>query len=175
MANYKPYKDIKIDRRYKPAARKAIAEDIIDHIIKRSLNGKDINNKAFPKYSKGYTKSLDFKNAGKSKSKVNLRLSFEMLNSLDLKKSNAGKLRIGVDKANAKKSEGNETGSYGDKTGHPSKARKFIGISAKDLKTITAKYPLEKKTTLADAIAAAQAIREAAEKEAEKLAVNPNG
>jgi len=161
---YKPYKDIKIPRGYKPEARKAIATDIIDHIIKRSLSGKKINNKDnFPGYSKSYIKSKDFKIAGKSKSKVNLKLSFEMLNSLNLRNQSTGNLRIGVDNRNAKKAEGNETGSYGSKTGHPSRARKFIGISKSDLAKILAKYPLKNKSTLLEAIAKAQAASEESE------------
>ena len=178
--SYKPYDDIEIPKDYGPAARQAIATDIIDHIIKRSLNGQDVDNKSFPAYSASYAggidpktgikhkPSLDFKNAGKSKGKVNLKLSFEMLNSLHLRNHSNGNLRIGVYGANAKKAEGNETGSYG---GSPNskKERKFIGISKDDLKVILAKYPTKDKNLLKGIVAEATAVREAAEEITEEI------
>lgn len=161
---YKPYKDIRIPKGYKPEARKAIAEDIIDFIINRSLKGKDVNQENFAPYSKEYIKSKDFKLAGKGK-KPNLRLSFDMLNSLDLRSHEAGNLRIGIDandKTNQDKAEGNETGSYGKSSGSRKKARKFIGIKREDLNEILSKYPLRDRKLLGDIVSAAQTRREAA-------------
>ena len=168
---WKPYKDIEIDKRYKPAARKAIAADVIDFIIKRTLKGKKPDGEPYPGYSDSYKKSLDFKIAGKNKNKVNLRLSFEMLNSIVLRNDSAGRIRIGIadgDTTNIKKAEGNSIGSYG---GEPNKKkeRPFLDISDSDLKKIEAKYPIENKTSLQEAIATAQAIRAAAKKVADDV------
>lgn len=178
---YKPYKDISIPKKYGPEARKAIARDVIDFIVKRSLSGKDVNNQDFPKaknskykYSEGYVKSLDFKIAGKSPNKINLKQSFEMLNSIVLRNQSSGNLRIGIeagDRENAKKAEGNELGTYGQKTPKPSRARKFIGIAKQDLDKILKKYPVENKSKLFEAIAAAKAKQEAAEELADEIAL----
>lgn len=169
--SYSPYKDIEIPKGYKPEARKAIAQEIIDFIVKRTLSGKKPDGSSYPAYSKSYTKSLDFKIAGKSKSKVNLRLSFDMLNSIVLRDHDAGKLRIGIakgDNENSKKAEGNELGSYG-KSPNPRKARPFLDISEEDKNNILRKYPLDDKEALSAALDAFAFVKKAAEKAADKV------
>lgn len=176
--SYKPYKNIEINKKYNKEQREVIAQDIIDFIVKRSLKGKKPNGQNYPKYSKEYVKSLDFKNAGKSKGKVNLRLSFEMLNSIVLRNERKGRLIIGMDKEdqrNIGKAEGNERGTYGQKSPIPGKARPFLDISNKDKKAILSKYPLNKKSTLAEAVAKAQAIAAAARKVAEEATEGATG
>ena len=174
---YKPYFEVDIDKRSKPEARKAIAQDIIDFVVKRTLQGKKPKGGNYPAYSKGYIKSLDFKLGGKSASKVNLRLSFEMLNSIVLRDQSAGKLEIGIGKGdtrNAKKSEGNEIGSYGGKP-NSKKARPFLDISKTDLKKIEKKYPLRDKNALQEALAKAAAIRAAAAKVVDEIKTDAPG
>lgn len=134
---------IQIPKDLKPKQRQAIALEVIDFIVERSKSGKDKNGKAFPKYSAGYANSQDFKNAGKSKGKVNLTLSSEMLNSIELLKDKAGELVIGFDKSDDElngKAEGNILGTYGKDTPNPSKARDFLGIQEKDLNKILKNY-----------------------------------
>ncbi len=134
----------KISKKYKPAERKAIAQDVIDFIVKRSRKkGKDKNNRPFKKYSKGYKNSLNFKIAGKT-SKVNLSLSGDMLDSVELLAQRSGNLMMGFENGTEEndKAEGNIKGTYGQKkpTG---KARDFLGISRRDMQKVLVNYPLD--------------------------------
>jgi len=117
--------------------------EVIDFIVDRSKKGKDKDNKSFPGYSQSYVKSQDFKNAGKSKNKVNLTLSSEMLNSIELLKHKPGEIVVGFDKSDEdlnNKAEGNILGTYGKDTPNPKKARDFLGIAKKDLNKILSNY-----------------------------------
>ena len=116
-----------------------IADLVIEYMVDRTMRGKDADGKAFKKYSKAYVESLDFKNAGKSKSKVNLQLSGDMLAAIEFmkEKSGDGKIVVGIDPASeeAGRAEGNILGSYG---GEPNKARarNFLGIDKARLQKI---------------------------------------
>lgn len=135
---------VKINPKYKPRERKAIAQEVIDFIVKRTQSGKDKNNNAFKPYSKSYTESLDFKIAGKSKDKVNLTLSGDMLASIKLLKDSKGELTIGFDRSdkdNNDKATGHMTGKYGNSS--KIKKRVFLGIKEDDKKKILKNYPLK--------------------------------
>jgi hypothetical protein len=127
---------LEIPKGLKASQRKAIADLVIEFMVDRTMSGKDKNGKGFPKYSKSYTESLDFQNAGKS-SKVDLQLSGDMLAALTLLEHEDGKLLIGYeDGADEEgRAEGNILGSYG---GEPNKkkARDFLGIKERNLKRI---------------------------------------
>lgn len=103
----------------------------------RTQAGKDKDGKPFKKYSKAYAESLDFQNAGKSKNKIDLTLSGDMLAALTLLDERDGKLKIGYEKGSDEegRAEGNILGSYG---GEPdkSKARDFLGIKSRELQRI---------------------------------------
>lgn len=134
---------------YESEERRAIGEEIIQQIIERSKSGKDKNGIDFPKYSKSYMDSFDFKLAGKGK-KPNLTLSGEMLNALTVLDTGSGEITIGyreADKFNNDKAEGNIKGSYG---GEPqaSKARDFLGVSDSELSSILTKYPVPEDRSL---------------------------
>jgi len=133
---------IPISKKYSPTERKAIAQEVIEFIRDRTSKGKDKNNQSFKGYSKGYKSSLDFKLGGKS-SKVNLRLTNEMMSELDLISHKNGSLLIGYDKADSDlngKVEGNRLGTYGNKR-PVTRGRDFLGIAKKDLDKILKKYP----------------------------------
>jgi hypothetical protein len=138
---------LEIPKEYTPVEREAIANEIIEFIIERTREKKkDKNNKSFPSYSKKYKESLDFKIAGKSGS-VDLTLSGEMLDSLELISHKNGKLIIGYDKSDTElngKVEGNILGSYGGKPSDK-KARDFLGIAENDLNKILKKFPIEEE------------------------------
>jgi len=141
---------IEIPKGYKPAERESIAQDIIDFIVNRSLEGKDKRNKKFtPGYSKGYAKSAEGSVAGKTVGGTpNMWLTGEMLSDLgDYLKHKDGEIEIGFvngTESNAK-ADGNIRGTYGKKA--PIKggkyARDFLGITKKDLNNIIKQYPLE--------------------------------
>jgi len=166
---------IRIPKEYGPMERRAISNKIIDLVVRRTQSGKDINNKPFPgytgknkkagKYSAAYTKSLDFKTGGKSKTKINLTLSEEMLNAIEPLSQRSGSVTIGIpgdDKRNNGKAEGNQKGTYGNKR-PVTKGRKFIGISQNDLNKILKDFPIKDKETSLEKAARLIAIRKAAE------------
>lgn len=139
--------DIEIPRHLGPQERQALAIEIIDHIRKRTDKGVDKNGSKFPKYSKSYTESLDFKIAGKSKSKVDLQLSGDMLGALDLLNHQPGKIVIGFERGSDEnaRADGNIRGTYGKNKADSSKARDFLGLSKTELATYLRKYPAKDK------------------------------
>jgi len=134
---------INIPSDYKPQERKAISTDIVDFIRKRTAKGLDKNNKPFPKYSKSYTTSAEFKMAGKSK-KVNLEFTGDMMDELEPLKDSKGVITIGYEKGSdlIGRVTGNILGTYGNDKPLRGKKRDFLGISKGDLKTILSRYPL---------------------------------
>lgn len=134
-----PQQKIKIDipTDLPPAAREELADLVIEHIVDRTQRGIDKNGSKFPAYSKDYVKSLDFQIAGKSKNKVNLQLSGDMLSALQLLNHKNGSLTVGFERGAEEndRAEGNILGSYG-RSPNPSKARDFLGIQDKKLKEL---------------------------------------
>lgn len=118
--------------------RESIADLVIEFMVKRTQDGKDVTGKKFKaKYSKAYIDSLDFENAGKSKSKVDLQLSGDMLAAMALLDEKDGRIVVGYPEGSeeAGKAEGNILGSYGGDP-DPKKARPFLGIKPKELQKI---------------------------------------
>lgn len=145
--------DIPISDKYTPAERRAIAEDVIDFIVNRSKSGLDKNNNAFVGYSASYKDSLEFRIGGKS-SNVDLTLSGDMLDSIELLRDRKGAITVGFSRGQENdKAEGNIIGSYG-RSANPSKARDFLGIHPSDLTRILKQHPIskEKVTVESDAL-----------------------
>lgn len=115
--------------------RRRLGDLVIDHIIRRTESGVDKDGNAFPDYSDSYVESLDFRNAGKSAGDVNLRLSGDMLASLDILAEADGFLRIGFENGSDEnaRADGNIRGTYGKSRGSRSKARNFLGVDRKTL------------------------------------------
>lgn len=128
---------------YSPSEREAIVGDVIRTIQKRTKQGLDKDGKPFPKYTKAYTKSQDFKIAGKT-SKVDLVLSGDMLDSIELLK-NAPKTVVGFERGSTEngKADGNIRGTYGQDSpiDGGKYARDFLGLTKAELKSILSKYP----------------------------------
>lgn len=130
----------------------ALALDVVESIRQRTESenlgvrfGKEglVNSYvSFPKYSKEYIASLDFKNSGKSASSVDLTLSGEMLAALDVLKVQKGKITIGFEKGSDEnaKADGNIRGTYGTNKPDKKKARNFLGISKADLRALEREY-----------------------------------
>lgn len=137
---------VEIPKGIAPSDREAIGREIVEHIRQRTEAGKGVKNGrlySFPGYSKEYTKSLDFKNAGKSKGEVNLTLSGDMLAAFDVLSTGPGRITIGFEAGTEEndRAEGNILGSYG---GDPNskKARNFLGITDAELRMILRKFDL---------------------------------
>lgn len=145
---------VSISNKYKPKERRAIASDIINYIIERSGSGIDKDDKAFASgYSKGYAESVPGKAAGKASGQTpDLRLTGEMLESIEVVSSKNSELVIGYKKSGnkqlLKKAEGNILGTYGTQSPIKGKARDFMGISNTALSDILKKYPLNDKKKL---------------------------
>jgi len=124
---------------YTPAQREAIASEVIDRIVARTKQGKDKEGNTFAPYSKSYKESLDFKIGGKS-SKVNLTLSGDMLDSIELLR-NGPKTEIGYRASSPErgKAEGNILGTYGNPS-PVAPPRDFLGISPEELSKILKNY-----------------------------------
>lgn len=122
-----------------PDARRELGDLIIEHIVDRTQRGLDKEGKKFPAYSSSYVKSLDFKIAGKSRSKVDLQLSGDMLAAIQLLREKKGEIVVGFERGAEEndRAEGNILGSYG-KSPNPSKARDFLGIERSKLKELIA-------------------------------------
>ncbi len=141
-----PVLEIELPEKLKPNQRQAIAQEVIDFIVERTQKGQDVKGDKWSgsrgTYSPEYIKSLDFKIAGKSKKKVDLTLSSEMLNDLEIIKHAKGKIVIGYGRGNASrgKAEGNILGTYGQPDPIPGKSRPFLGITGKKLAEIVDPY-----------------------------------
>ncbi len=121
----------------KPADRLELADLVIEHIVDRTDRGLDKDGKKFPKYSKNYIKSLDFKNANKSANSVNLQLSGDMLAAIKLLSHRPGEITVGFENGTEEngKAEGNILGTYGQSSS-TGKARDFLGIESKKLREL---------------------------------------
>lgn len=129
---------IEIPRELKPDKRLELADLVIEHIVKRTESGVDKNGKKFPGYSKEYVDSLDFKIAGKSKNRVDLKLSGDMLAAIKLINHAPGKITVGFDNGTEEnaKAEGNILGTYGRPSPIPGKKRDFLGIEKTKLREL---------------------------------------
>ena len=114
-----------------------IGQAVIDYMDERVENGMGIGRtKLKSPYSKEYADSLDFKAAGKSKGHVNMRLSGDMMASVDLLEVDGSKITIGIeDSEQAAKAYGHQTGFKGHPTleGTGNK-REFFGVTKDELK-----------------------------------------
>lgn len=118
--------------------RMEIGQKVIEHIVKRTRkDSKDKDGKDFSGYSKSYKNSLDFKNF-KHGSKVDLTLTGDMLDTLEILSDMDGLIDIGYHAGSAEegKVEGNVRGTYGNQFPIKGKARNFLGIENTELNKI---------------------------------------
>lgn len=122
-----------------PKQRDDIGWRVIEYIQRRATD----HNKGFnpdtgrefklPKYTKDYAQKK-----GVSTSDVDLVLSADMFNEMKVLSKKLGEVVVGFDagsEANAK-AEGNQLGTYGQKSPIPGKARPFLGLPKGQLERI---------------------------------------
>lgn len=138
------YFDLPIPRWMPPEAAVEFAQDAMEIIRRRTASGKDKDGNRFPKYSPDYVDSAQFKRAGKSKSPVNLKMTGDMMASMDILDQKKTRIRIGFEKGSEEnaKAEGNALGSYGGKP-NPEKARPFLGMTKKEYNKLLRQYERE--------------------------------
>lgn len=132
--------DVSIPSELDDEDKLALGETIIDYIVKRTQEGKNNRGSSFPKYSKSYMKSLDFKIAGKT-SKVDLTQTKDMLTDIEVLDVGNNKLIIGFEKGSLsnEKADGHITGWQGrSKTKRPFLG--FEGSEKQKLNSIIKKY-----------------------------------
>lgn len=107
-----------------------IGQAIIDKIIERTKDNKSIDGGNLKKYSKVYVESAEFEQYGKSPGDVNMELTGDMLNAIDITKSSPREIVIGFnDETEAAKAANHNFGVTLPK-------RKFFGVNDRELNEI---------------------------------------
>jgi hypothetical protein len=119
-----------------------IGKDIAEFIRKRADANKGIGGKALRSpYSKSYAESTEFKAHGKSPQNVNMRLTGEMLEAINVLDIHGNTLVVGIEGEQAPKAHGHMTGRNGEV---PAMKREFFGLTRSELKNeILSKYKSE--------------------------------
>lgn len=125
---------VSIPMEYGKKDREIIGKLIIRRIQERTKEGISKFGKKFPSpsYSEEYASSLDFKIAGKSKGKVDLQQTGDMLGAIELLNDGDGFLTIGYKEG----LENNKAAWQQENTRSSFPKRKFLGITEKELKEI---------------------------------------
>lgn len=85
-----------VSDRYDAGERRAIGNEIIDYIRQRTEQGEGIGGEDFGTYSQSYQQSPEFEVAGKSPSPINLTLTGDMMDTLQvIDVSVPGRIEIG--------------------------------------------------------------------------------
>lgn len=124
-------KVIFIPREYSGTKRKQIGEDIVEYIKRRTQLGIDVNGNLFAGYSKNYDKA----------GTVDLTVSEQMLNNLEVLSHGPGFIRIGFSSGQANDKARWSQSPYGQAAGNRP-PRVFVGINDSDLQSILRKYPI---------------------------------
>jgi len=114
-----------------------IGQAIIDYIDTRVEDGMGLGREKLKSpYTKDYSESLDFKAAGKSRGKVNMSLSDDMMSSIDIVETKGAKITYGItDSEQAVKAYGHQTGFSGHPTIPEGKyKRPFFGVTKEEIK-----------------------------------------
>lgn len=135
-----------VDLRGMNSLKEAIGGAIIERIRQRTESGNGMSFKSNGSgnpvklkapYSKEYADSLDFKAFGKSRGKVNMKLTGDMLGLMDVTKIDGNKITIGWtdSEENAK--------AFNHSTGDTVPRRPFFGVSKKELQEIKKEFSSE--------------------------------
>ena len=139
---------LEIPKNLRPKERELLGEAVLEFIRLRTLSGKDKNNRSLPKYSADYAKAK-----GVSRESVDLFLSGELLESMQLLSHKNGEIVIGFDKSDEQlngKAEGNILGTYGQPKPIPGKKRDFLGITKQDLKSVLNEFKAQDEVDLSE-------------------------
>lgn len=135
----------------KRSLREAIGGAIIERIQTRtsagtsmtfSADGAGRTGRLKSPYSKSYAKSDEFKAFGKSKGKVNMTLTGDMLNLMDITKQTGNSITIGWDDTE----ENNK--AFNHSVGDTVPKRPFFGVSKGELKAIKKDFSKDIKSAV---------------------------
>lgn len=116
---------VQLPKNLSKSERERVGRGIIAHIKSRTARGLDKDNRPFKPYSESYKNSVEFKAAGKGPI-VNLKLTGEMLEDLQILKQGEGFVTIGFTKS------GNNSKAFYAKDVRNG-SRMFMGINKRDL------------------------------------------
>lgn len=135
--------------------RQKIAELSVQRIVARTDVGIDKTGKRFSPYSASYVNSLDFKIAGKNRNEVNLQLTGDMINSLQILESKPGKIILGYNEGTI---ENDKAAWAAASDNGPS--RKFLGLKPEELELILAEVRMSRPKTLSGLAKQEMTLRE---------------
>jgi phage gpG-like protein len=133
------FDDLNLDLSGRDDLAQLFGQKIIDRIIERTRDeNKGFDGRGFKKYSDSYVESEAFTAYGKSQGEVDLTLTGNMLDSIDVKDFDENKVVIGfIDTLESNKAFGHMTGMRGhDYLAGKVPERKFFGVNDKELKQI---------------------------------------
>lgn len=114
--------------------KEAIGQVMLDKMLERVGEGKGIGGvKLKSPYSKVYTETLEFKAAGKSRSKVNMSLTGDMLSAINIVSTDGNKIVLGIEDDQVEK-------AYNHQVGDTVPKRPFFGFTKEELKDIKKKF-----------------------------------
>lgn len=133
---------IAIPSSFDASARQAVGRAVVDFIVRRTKRGVDIQGSKFRgndgdgKYSDSYRASGEFEAAGKSPRRINMTLTGDMLDSLEVISTRPGFITIGYpDGPESQKSIWMREKGYN-----------FLGIKNEDLQKILAEFSQQTDT-----------------------------
>lgn len=126
-----------VDTRFDASERRAIGNSIVDYIVNRTKKGKGVGNIPFTNksgsrsYTKAYQEHRDFTTGGKNNRPINLTLTGDMLDSIEvLDISLTGRIIVGIkDGENADKAKWMREKGYN-----------FLGLSEEEKSIVLAKF-----------------------------------
>lgn len=126
-----------VDLSRNESLKQAIGQAIIDRIVERTESGKSVNggNLKSP-YSESYVNSKKFKIYGKSKNDINMTLTGQTLNSIDIEDSTGNAVKISVAESKAPQ-------SYNQNVGDTQPKRAWFGVSKSELNEIKRDFKSE--------------------------------
>jgi hypothetical protein len=105
-----------------------MGQAIIDYMDTRVEDGLGYGRKKLKSpYSKAYSESLNFVAAGKTKNHVNMRLSGDMMASIDILDTSGAEITLGIEGSEAPKAFNHQTGDTVPK-------REFFGVTKEEIK-----------------------------------------
>jgi hypothetical protein len=126
--------------------KESFAQSVIDLIVDRTERGQGLRFDSRGRaqavalkspYSDEYAESLEFKAAGKSKGRVNMTLTGDMLASVDVLGISGNKIRIGIE-------DGREVlKAFNHITGDTVPSRPWFGVSTKELDSLSEQFQAE--------------------------------
>lgn len=144
MSEPQKKKRINIPDRFDATDRELIAARVVERIIERTNSNIGSDGKRFQNYSDSYSKSLNFKIAGKAKNDPNLQLSGDMLlGGLGVLEHGPGYIMVGFEEGTPE----NDKAAWAEAT-DKSVRRLFLGVQDNELEIILAQVEATRPKSL---------------------------